>query len=145
MDNPEVLQFIAEEVAKINSGHAETKKELSNINKTLTGEYVTPQDLNAIQYAIKSKSEDFLKKQGFQLTLETLLDMPDMDVYEQAKAHKKRKEEYKFLQGKLKSSILVSLKKALGMKGNAPNNHIKRKHVDLSIQYIKDLRLKDVS
>ncbi len=26
------------------------------------------------------------------------------------------------------------------MKGNAPNNHIKRKDVDLAIQFIKDIR-----
>lgn len=26
------------------------------------------------------------------------------------------------------------------MKGNAPNNHIKRKDVDLIIQFIKDVR-----
>lgn len=149
VDNPEIIRYLAEQVAMINSKNEthqlETKEELQNINKSLTGEYVTPQDINAIQYAIKYKAENILDSQGMQLTLETFLDMPNMDVYEQAQAHKQNKEQYRYSAGKLKASILVSLKKALGMKGNAPNNHIKRKDVDLSIQFVKDLRAKDVA
>ncbi|MDB0581351.1 BRO-N domain-containing protein [Salinicoccus roseus] len=149
LDNPEIIKYLAEQVAKINSSNAlyqqETKQELQNINKSLTGEYVTPQDIDAIQYAIKHKAEKILDRQGMQLTLETLLDMPDMSIYDQAQAHKKQKEEYRYALGKTKSAILVSLKKALGMKGNAPNNHIKRKDVDIAIQYVKEMRAKDVN
>ena len=148
LDNPEVIKYLAEQVAKINSSNEayqeETKQELQNINKSLTGEYVTPQDIDAIQYAVKHKAEKVLDSQGLQLTLETLLEMPDMSIYEQAQAHKKQKEEYRYALGKTKSAILVSLKKALGMKGNAPNNHIKRKDVDIAIQYVKEMRAKDV-
>ena len=53
---------------------------------------------------------------------------------------KKAKEEYTYQLGKIKSRILVATKKSIGMKGNAPNNHIKRKDVDLAIQFIKDIR-----
>lgn len=145
MENPQVLQMIAEQVAYINQKNEETNIKLDSIDSKLEGEYVTPQDIHAIQYAIKYKAEQILDSQGMQLSLETLLDMPNMDVYEQAQAHKKNKEEYRHALGKLKSSILVSLKKALDMKGNAPNNHIKRKNVDVAIQYIKDLKAKDVA
>lgn len=145
MENPQVLQMIAEQVAYINKRSEEQNNKLDLIDNKLEGEYVTPQDIHAIQYAIKYKAEQILDSQGMQLSLETLLDMPNMDVYEQAKAHKKNKEEYRYALGKLKSSILVSMKKALDMKGNAPNNHIKRKNVDVAIQYIKDLKAKDVA
>lgn len=145
MENPQVLQMIAEQVAYINRRSEEQNDKLDSIDNKLEGEYVTPQDIHAIQYAIKFKAEQILDSQGMQLSLETLLDMPNMDVYEQAQAHKKNKEEYRFALGKLKSAILVSLKKALDMKGNAPNNHIKRKNVDVAIQFIKDLKAKDVA
>lgn len=138
IDNPEVIRYLAEQVAKIN-----TKTE--SIDQKIEGEYVTPQDINAIDYAIRHKAEKILDSQGMQLTLETLLDMPNMDVYEQAQAHKRNKEQYRHAAGKLKSSILVCLRKALGMKGNAPKNHIKRKDVDVAIQFVKDLKAKDVS
>ena len=144
MENPQVLQMIAEQVAYINKRSEEQNNKLDLIDNKLEGEYVTPQDIHAIQYAIKYKAEQILDSQGMQLSLETLLDMPNMDVYEQAQAHKKHKEEYRYALGKLKRSILVSLKKALEMKGNAPNNHIKRKNVDIAIQFIKDLKAKDV-
>ena len=62
------------------------------------------------------------------------------DVYEQAPSKQKAKEEYRHQLGKVKSKLLVKSKKHLGMKGNAPNNHIKRKDVDLAIQFIKDVR-----
>lgn len=145
MENPQVLQMIAEQVAYINKRSEEQNDKLDLIDNKLEGEYVTPQDIHAIQYAIKYKAEQILDSQGMQLSLETLLDMPNMDVYEQAQAHKKNKEEYRHALGKLKSSILVSLKKALDMKGNSPNNHIKRKNVDIAIQFIKDLKAKDVA
>lgn len=145
MENPQVIQMIADQVAHINRNNESTNQKLESIDNRLEDEYVTPQDINAIQYAIRYKAEQILDSQGMQLTLETLLDMPNMDVYEQARAHKKHKEEYRFALGKLKSAILVSLKKALDMKGNAPNNHIKRKNVDVAIQFIKDLKAKDVN
>ena len=145
IENPQVLQMIAEQVAYINKRSEEQNDKLDLIDNKLEGEYVTPQDIHAIQYAIKYKAEQILDSQGMQLSLETLLDMPNMDVYEQAQAHKKNKEEYRHALGKLKASILVSLKKALDMKGNSPNNHIKRKNVDIAIQFIKDLKAKDVA
>lgn len=145
MDNPQVIQMIAEQVAHINRNNEATNQKLESIDNRLEGEYVTPQDINAIQYAIRYKAEQILDSQGMQLTLETLLDMPNMDVYEQAQAHKKHKQEYRYALGRLKSSILVSLKKALGMKGNAPNNHIKRKNVDIAIQHVKEIKAKDVA
>jgi prophage antirepressor-like protein len=145
VENPQILQMIAEQVAHINKSNTETNDKLKEIDNKLEGEYVTPQDLQAIQYAVRYKAENILDQQGLQLTLDTILDMPNMDVYEQAKAHKKHKEEYRYALGKLKRSILISLKKALGMKGNAPNNHIKRKYVDKAIQYIKEIKAKEVS
>lgn len=62
------------------------------------------------------------------------------DVYELAKENKRQEQQKNYHIGKAKSRLLVLTKKHLGMKGNAPNNHIKRKDVDLAIQFIKDVR-----
>ncbi len=62
------------------------------------------------------------------------------DVYELAKENKRQEQQKNYHIGKTKSRLLVLTKKHLGMKGNAPNNHIKRKDVDLAIQFIKDIR-----
>ncbi|PTF48181.1 antA/AntB antirepressor family protein [Staphylococcus chromogenes] len=120
----------------ISTGHVNNKK-LDELNNKFEGEYVTPQDIDAIKFAIKSKAEQILGKAGIQVTIDEFL---VGDVYEQALANKKAKEEYRHQLGKVKSKLLVKTKKHLGMKGNAPNNHIKRKDVDLAIQFIKDVR-----
>ncbi|EJG5859939.1 antA/AntB antirepressor family protein [Staphylococcus pseudintermedius] len=119
----------------ISTGQVSNQK-LDALNDKLEGEYVTPQDLLAIKYAIKDKAEETLKHQGLQMTIDTI-----GDVYEQAIAYKKAEEQEKFHIGKAKRKLLVLTKKHLGMKGNAPNNHIKRKDVDIAIQFIKDVRL----
>jgi len=120
----------------IKNGHLSNEK-LDDINKKIEGEYVTPQDIDAIKYTVATKAEKILETKGLQMTLDTLL---IGDVYEQAMANKKAKEDYKYQVGKVKSKLLVLTKKYLGMKGNAPNNHIKRKDVDIAIQFIKDVK-----
>lgn len=145
VENPEVIKMIAEQVAHINRNNQHTNERLDSIDNRLEGEYVTPQDLEAIKYTVKHKAEQIIDREGMQLTLETILDMPNMTVYEQAEAHKKRKEEYQYFLGKLKAKIMVSIKKSLGLKGNAPNNHIRRKDVDKAIQHVKDIRFKGVN
>ena len=144
-NNPEIIHFLAEQVAKINTAnnqyHEQTAEKLENIDKKIEGEYVTPQDIYAINYAIKVKSEKFVDDAGVQMTIDTVL---SGDVYEQAKASKKAKEQRTYDIGKMKRKILVAVKKYLGMKGNAPNNHIKRKDVDTSIQFIKNLQAYEV-
>lgn len=120
----------------IKNGHLSNEK-LDDINKKIEGEYVTPQDIDAIKYTVATKAEKILETKGLQMTLDTLL---IGDVYEQAMANKKAKEDYKHQVGKVKSKLLVLTKKHLGMKGNAPNNHIKRKNVDIAIQFIKDVK-----
>lgn len=122
----------------ISTGQVSNKK-LDELNNKFEGEYVTPQDLLAIKYAVKDKAEETLKYQGLQMTIDTI-----GDVYEQAIAYKKAEEQEKFHIGKAKRKLLVLTKKHLGMKGNAPNNHIKRKNVDLAIQFIKDVRLSEI-
>lgn len=144
-NNPEIIHFLAEQVAKINTAnnqhHEQTAEKLESIDKKIEGEYVTPQDIYAINYAIKVKSEKFVDDAGVQMTIDTVL---SGDVYEQAKASKKAKEQRTYDIGKMKRKILVAVKKYLGMKGNAPNNHIKRKDVDTSIQFIKNLQAYEV-
>ncbi|MDC5694323.1 Bro-N domain-containing protein [Mammaliicoccus sciuri] len=139
VDNPQVIHYLAEQVAMINENNKEQLNQLETIDKKIEGEYVTPQDLDAIQYATKVQAEKFLDKLGMQITLETLID-ESQNIYEQALASKKAKEQRRRDLGKFKSKILVATKKELGMKGNAPNNHIKRKDVDMAIQFIKDIR-----
>lgn len=143
VDNPQVIHYLAEQVAMINENNKAQSNQLETIDKKIEGEYVTPQDLDAIQYATKVQAEKFLDKLGMQITLETLID-DNQNIYEQALASKKVKEQRRRDLGKFKSKILVATKKELGMKGNAPNNHIKRKDVDMAIQHIKDLKASQI-
>lgn len=143
VDNPQVIHYLAEQVAMINENNKAQTNQLKRIDKKIEGEYVTPQDLDAIQYATKVQAEKFLDKLGMQITLETLID-DNQNIYEQALASKKAKEQRRRDIGKFKSKILVATKKELGMKGNAPNNHIKRKDVDIAIQHIKDLKASQI-
>lgn len=143
VDNPQVIHYLAEQVARINEDNQKQTSHLETIDKKIEGEYVTPQDLDAIQYATKVQAEKFLDKLGMQITLETLID-DNQNIYEQALASKKAKEQRRRDLGKFKSKILVAIKKELGMKGNAPNNHIKRKDVDMAIQHIKDLKASQI-
>jgi len=145
-NNPEIIHFLAEQVAKINTTnneqHEKTNEKLETIDNKIEGEYVTPQDLYAINYAIKVKSEKFVDDAGIQITIDTAL---AGDIYEQAKASKKEKEQRKYDIGKIKRKMLVLVKKHLDMKGNAPNNHIKRKDVDAAIQFIKNTKQRELN
>ena len=141
-NNPEIIHFLAEQVAKINASSEEANHKLETIDKKIEGEYVTPQDLYAINYAIKVKSEKFVDDAGTQLTIDSVL---AGDIYEQAQASKKAKEQRKYDIGKVKRQILVAVKKYLGMKGNAPNNHIKRKDVDAAVQFIKSVKQSELN
>lgn len=135
--NQLIEQLVSDKLDYLISTGQVSNEKLEELNNKFEGEYVTPQDIDAIKFAVKSKSEKTLENVGLQMTLETLW---VGDVYEQAVANKKAKEEYSYQLGKAKSKLLVLTKKHLGMKGNAPNNHIKRKDVDLAIQFIKDVR-----
>lgn len=135
--NQLIEQLVSDKLDYLISTGQVSNEKLEALNNKMEGEYVTPQDIDAIKFAVKAKSEKTLENVGLQMTLETLL---VGDVYEQAVANKKAKEEYSYQLGKVKSRLLVATKKHLGMKGNAPNNHIKRKDVDLAIQFIKDVR-----
>lgn len=135
--NQLIEQLVSDKLDYLISTGQVSNEKLESLNNKFEGEYVTPQDIDAIKFAVKAKSEKTLENVGLQMTLETLL---VGDVYEQAVANKKAKEEYSYQLGKVKSRLLVATKKQLGMKGNAPNNHIKRKDVDLAIQFIKDVR-----
>lgn len=145
-NNPEIITYLAEQVAKINTSnnqfYNQANQKLETIDKKIEGEYVTPQDLYAINYAIKVKSEKFVDDAGTQLTIDSVL---AGDIYEQAQASKKAKEQRKYDIGKVKRQILVAVKKYLGMKGNAPNNHIKRKDVDAAVQFIKNVKQSELN
>lgn len=134
--NQLIEQLVSDKLDYLISTGQVSNQKLEELNNKFEGEYVTPQDLLAIKYAVKDKAEETLKYQGLQMTIDTI-----GDVYEQAIAYKKAEEQEKFHIGKAKRKLLVLTKKHLGMKGNAPNNHIKRKDVDLAIQFINDVRL----
>ena len=139
--NDLIEQLVSDKLDYLISTGQVSNNKLDDLNNKFEGEYVTPQDIDAIKFTVKSKAEQLLQNEGLQMTLDTLL---IGDVYEQALANKKMKEEYRYQLGKAKSKILVATKKELGMKGNAPNNHIKRKDVDMAIQFIKDLRASQI-
>lgn len=134
--NQLIEQLVSDKLDYLISTGQVSNQKLEELNNKFEGEYVTPQDLLAIKYAVKDKAEATLKYQGLQMTIDTI-----GDVYEQAVAYKKAEEQEKFHIGKAKRKLLVLTKKHLGMKGNAPNNHIKRKDVDLAIQFINDVKL----
>lgn len=135
--NQLIEQLVSDKLDYLISSGQISNNKLDMLNSKFEGEYVTPQDIDAIQFAIKAKAEQTLENVGLQMTLDTLL---VGDVYEQAMANKKAKEEYRYQLGKVKRQLFVATKKHLGMKGNAPNNHIKRKDADLAIQFIKDVK-----
>lgn len=135
--NQLIEQLVSDKLDYLISTGQVSNEKLEALNNKFEGEYVTPQDIDAIKFAVKAKAEQILSSAGLQVTIDEYL---IGDVYEQALANKKAKEEYRYQLGKVKSKLLVSSKKKLGMKGNAPNNHIKRKDVDITIQFIKDIR-----
>jgi prophage antirepressor-like protein len=136
-NNPELVKMLVEQIARLNDSTTNQSEDLAYLKNAITGEYVTPQDLIAIKYAVTDKAKNFIDGMGIQLSLE---DMLVGDIYEIAKENKRKKQQYKHDLGRAKSKILVLAKKHLGMKGNAPNNHIKRKDVGLVIQFIKDVK-----
>ncbi|WP_411847811.1 BRO-N domain-containing protein [Staphylococcus hominis] len=136
-NNPELIKMLVEQIARLNDSTTNQSEDLAYLKQAVTGEYVTPQDIVAIKYAITSKAEKFVEGLGVQLSLD---DVMTGDVYELAKENKRQEQQKNYHIGKAKSRLLVLTKKHLGMKGNAPNNHIKRKDVDLAIQFIKDIR-----
>ena len=136
-NNPELIKMLVEQIARLNDSTTNQSKDLDYLKQAVTGEYVTPQDIVAIKYAITNKAEKFVEGLGVQLSLD---DVMTVDVYELAKENKRQEQQKNYHIGKAKSRLLVLTKKHLGMKGNAPNNHIKRKDVDLAIQFIKDIR-----
>lgn len=136
-NNPELIKMLVEQIARLNDSTTNQSKDLDYLKQAVTGEYVTPQDIVAIKYAITNKAERFVEGLGVQLSLD---DVMTGDVYELAKENKRQEQQKNYHIGKAKSRLLVLTKKHLGMKGNAPNNHIKRKDVDLAIQFIKDIR-----
>lgn len=136
-NNPELVKMLVEQIARLNDSTTNQSEDLAYLKQAVTGEYVTPQDLIAIRYAITNKAEKFVDSMGVQLSLEDVL---VGDIYEIAKENKRKEQQKNYDVGKAKSRIMVLVKKSLGMKGNAPNNHIKRKDVDLAIQFIKDVR-----
>lgn len=146
INNPEILTMLVEQIAKVSNlqldYNTQTSNKLKEIKQTLTGEYVTPQDITAIKYMVKDKAEKYVDANGTQLTLE---DVATTDIYELAQHNKRLKEQRRYDIGKAKSKILVATKKHLGMKGNAPNNHIKRRDVDRAIQFIKDMRYSEIA
>ncbi|MEX5937449.1 BRO-N domain-containing protein [Mammaliicoccus sciuri] len=136
-NNPQLVQMLVEQIARLNDSTTNQSEDLAYLKQAVTGEYVTPQDLIAIKYAIADKAEKFVDSMGVQLSLE---DMLIGDMYEIAKENKRKKQQRNNDVGIVKRKILVATKKYLGMKGNAPNNQIKRKNSDLAIQFIKDIR-----
>lgn len=136
-NNPELIKMLVEQIARLNDSTTNQSKDLDYLKQAVTGEYVTPQDIVAIKYAITNKAEKFVEGLGVQLSLD---DVMTVDIYELAKENKRQEQQKNYHIGKAKSRLLVLTKKHLGMKGNAPNNHIKRKDVDLAIQFIKDIR-----
>lgn len=137
-NNPELVKMLVKQIAKLNDSTTNQSEDLAYLKQAVTGEYVTPQDLIAIKYAITSKAEDFVEGLGVQLSLDEVL---SGDIYEMARENKRQEQQKNYHIGKAKSKLFVLTKKHLGMKGNSPNNHIKRKDVDIAIQFIKDIRL----
>lgn len=133
----QIVEFVNDRLDIILQSSGRTEQQLTQLDNKIEGEYVSPQDIDAIKFATKTRAEKLMESKGLQVTIDTLL---LGDIYQQAQANKKAKEEYKYQVGKTKSKIMVTVKKYLGMKGNAPNNHIRRKDVDLAIQFIKSVK-----
>lgn len=106
--NQLIEQLVSDKLDYLISTGRVSNEKLDALNNKFEGEYVTPQDIDAIKFTIKSKAEQILESFGLQITLDTLL---IGDMYEQAIANKKAKEEYRYQLGKVKSRLLVLTKK----------------------------------
>lgn len=125
--------------------HSEGLKVLDGKVESMRNQYVTPDELDTIISFIESKSVKLVENNGVQLSLESLNFDKEMTAHEQIQAYKNLEKQFNRDVGTTKSKILVSVKKYLGMKGNAKNSSFKSKDVDRAIQYIRDLKIKDVS
>ena len=98
-NNPELIKMLVEQIARLNDSTTNQSKDLDYLKQAVTGEYVTPQDIVAIKYAITNKAEKFVEGLGVQLSLD---DVMTVDVYELAKENKRQEQQKNYHIGKAK-------------------------------------------
>ncbi|MGV3043533.1 BRO-N domain-containing protein, partial [Staphylococcus rostri] len=62
--NPELIKMLVEQIARLNDSTTNQSEDLAYLKQAITGEYVTPQDILAIKYAITDKAEKFVEGLG---------------------------------------------------------------------------------
>ena len=71
--NQLIEQLVSDKLDYLISTGQVSNQKLEELNNKFEGEYVTPQDIDAIKFAIKSKAEQILGKAGIQVTLDEFL------------------------------------------------------------------------
>lgn len=131
-----------EQMAKSHTSHL---KVVENQFNQLKNDEVTTQALNGLNNAVKQKAKEIVSKSGIQISLESYFDPKTMTADEKIRMDKNFQETFNRDVGKVSSAIKVSLKKYLGMKGNAPDKTFKQVNMDLAHKYVNKLKAKDLN
>lgn len=144
----EFMKVENEEVRNIvQASEKKNTKHLSVIETQVTelkNDEVTTQSLKAFNACVTKKAKELVTKNGIQLSIESVYDPRTMTVEEKLKINKAFEESYNKDVGKVKQTIKSSVKKYLGMKGNAPDKTLKQIDMDLADKYVRSLKAKDV-
>ena len=106
--------------------------DIQKVQKTIETNYITPEELKALESLIDRKSRRFVNdKKGIQLNIDVLLNYDSEGLVEYQKLVNKEV-------GKTKSEIWVDLnKECLERKGTDPKNRIPSTRVDEVFDYVR--------
>ncbi|GAA3722922.1 hypothetical protein GCM10022378_11210 [Salinicoccus jeotgali] len=120
------------------------RKDIETVDEKHSKKYAEPWEVDAIKNAVSDKAELFVRRNGVQLTLDAITPVGHMTLEEITIKRNAAEKQFRKDLRAVKSKILVSTKKYLGMKGNARNDHIRSVDVDRATRYIKSLTAKDI-
>lgn len=125
--------------------HGRHLKVIEGQYNNLKNDEVTTQSLNGLNNIIRQRAKEIVSKNGIQISLESFYDPKTMTADEKIKMDKNFQETFNRDVGKVSSAIKVSLKKYLGMKGNAPDKTFKQVDVDTAHKYVSKIKSKDLN
>lgn len=129
----QVLSNQMKEIAELlQLGLERNQEEIRNVKKTIETNYITPEELKALESLIDKKARNYVdKKKGIQLNIDVVL---NYDVEGLAELQKLINNEV----GKTKSKIWVDLNKdCLERKGTEPKNRIPKTQVERAFDFVR--------
>lgn len=129
----QILSNQMKEIAELlQLGLERNQEEIRNVKKTIETNYITPEELKALESLIDKKSRSFVdRKKGIQLNIDVVL---NYDAEGLAELQKLINNEV----GKTKSKIWVELNKdCLERKGTEPKNRIPKTQVEVAFDFVR--------